>query len=170
MEELVLHSTHVSRWGLTTTFLCYCHNVSFGLATKARACKDAGQVEGWESHFMLLGVWENVREWTLTLPSEFPLWELEFRWTFESLESNFRGQNPLDWRVPYVIEKLLELKCLKWSCMTHLDTSNTSYGQKKGRESNCQIWLPTTKSRESPRFPCVKVACYIPLESFWRGI
>jgi hypothetical protein len=26
------------------------------------------------------------------------------------------------------------------------------------------IWLSTTKSWESPRFPCVKVACHIPLE------
>ncbi len=33
-----------------------------------------------------------------------------------------RGQNPLDWRVPYIIEKLLELRCLKWACMTHLST------------------------------------------------
>ncbi len=27
----------------------------------------------------------------------------------------------------------------EWACMTHLDTSNTSYGQKKGWESNCQF-------------------------------
>jgi len=30
------------------------------------------------------------------------------------------------------------------------------------------IWLPTTKSRESPRFPCVQVACDIPLERYRR--
>jgi hypothetical protein len=27
----------------------------------------------------------------------------------------------------------------KLACMTHLDTSNISYGQKKGHESNCQF-------------------------------
>jgi len=32
------------------------------------------------------------------------------------------------------------------------------------------IWLPTTKSRESPRFPCVQVACDISLESSWWGL
>jgi hypothetical protein len=32
------------------------------------------------------------------------------------------------------------------------------------------IWLPTTKSQESPRFPYVKVACEIPLESSWQGL
>jgi hypothetical protein len=32
------------------------------------------------------------------------------------------------------------------------------------------IWLPTTKSRESTRFPCVKATCHIPLESSWQGL
>jgi hypothetical protein len=35
--------------------------------------------------------------------------------------------------------KLLELRCLKCAHMTHLDTLNTSYGQKKGWELNCQF-------------------------------
>jgi hypothetical protein len=88
---------------------------------------------------MLLGKWESVREWTLTLPSEFPLWELDFRWTFKSSKSNYKGQNPLDWKILYIIRKLSGLKCLKWTRMTHLDTSNTSYGQKEGQESNWQF-------------------------------
>jgi hypothetical protein len=33
----------------------------------------------------------------------------------------------------------LQHNCLKWACITHLDTWNTSYGQKKGRESNWQF-------------------------------
>jgi hypothetical protein len=33
----------------------------------------------------------------------------------------------------------LELRCLKWVCMTHLGTQNTSYGQMKGRESIYQF-------------------------------
>jgi hypothetical protein len=78
-------------------------------------------------------------EWTFTLPSELPFWELESRWTPEFSESNFRGQNPLDWRVPYIIGNILERKCLEWACMTHLDIWNISYGQKKGWESNWQF-------------------------------
>jgi hypothetical protein len=41
--------------------------------------------------------------------------------------------------VLYIIEKLLERRCLKWARLAHLNISNTSYGQKKGRESNCQF-------------------------------
>jgi len=32
------------------------------------------------------------------------------------------------------------------------------------------IWLLATKSRESPRFPCMQVTCDIPLESFQWGL
>jgi hypothetical protein len=32
------------------------------------------------------------------------------------------------------------------------------------------IWLPTIKSHESPRFPCVQVACHISLKIFRQGL
>jgi hypothetical protein len=66
----------------------------------------------------------------------FHYWELESRWTLETSESDCKGQNPSPCEVLYIIEKLLKLRCPKWAHMTHLDICNTSYGQKKGRESN----------------------------------
>jgi hypothetical protein len=81
---------------------------------------------------MLSRVQKSVKKWTLTLPSELPFWELESQWTPEFSKGDFRGKNSLDWNIPYIIEKLLECRCLKWARMTHLDTWNTSYGQKKG--------------------------------------
>jgi len=78
--------------------------------------------EAQESHSMFLGMCESVREWTSTLTIELPLWELESLWTPESSKSDYRGQNPLDWKVPYIIRKLLKPRCLKWACMTHLGT------------------------------------------------
>jgi len=101
--------------------------------------KVRAKYEAQESHFMLPGVQGSVREWTLTLPNELPLWELESQWTSKFSKNNCKGQNPLDWRVPYIIGKLLECKCLKWARMTHLDTLHTSYNQKKGQESNWQF-------------------------------
>ncbi len=44
---------------------------------QGKVYKGVGQEEVWESHLMLPGVQKNVREWTLTLPSEFPFWELK---------------------------------------------------------------------------------------------
>jgi hypothetical protein len=101
---------------------------------------------------MFPGVQNSVREWTFTLLSELPCWELESQWTFEFLEGDRRGQNPLDWKVLYIIGKLLKLRCLKWARITHLDIGNTSYGQKKGRESNWKFDFWTLKVRNWPNF------------------
>jgi hypothetical protein len=38
-------------------------------------------------------MWESVRELTHTLPSGFPLWELEFQWTPEFSKSDLKGEN-----------------------------------------------------------------------------
>jgi hypothetical protein len=97
-----------------------CRNPNLGFTTKVRACKGASQKWAQESHFMLLGVQESVKEWTPTLPNELPLWELESQWTPEFLEGDCRGQNSLDWKGPYIIGKILELRCLKCARMTHL--------------------------------------------------
>jgi len=59
--------------------------------------------------------------------------------TPETSEFDFRGQNTLHWGVLYIIEKLLKFRCRKWPRIGHLDIYNTSYGKKKGRESNWQF-------------------------------
>jgi hypothetical protein len=41
---------------------------------------------------------------------------------------------------------------------------------KEGSGVKLAVWLPTTKSRESPWFPCVQVVCHIPLKSSQRGL
>jgi hypothetical protein len=73
-------------------------------------------------------------------------------WSLESSENNFRGQNPLDWNDTCIIGNFLELKCLKWARMTHLNTSNTSYGQKKGQKSNWQFDSRPLKVMNHPYF------------------
>jgi hypothetical protein len=61
------------------------------------------------------------------------------KWTPEFSKCDYRGQNSLLQKVLYIIRNILKLKCLKWAHITHLDTWNTSYGQKKGWESNWQF-------------------------------
>jgi hypothetical protein len=41
---------------------------------------------------------------------------------------------------------------------------------KEGRGVKLVVWLPTTKSWKSPRFPCVQVVCNIPLKSSWQEL
>jgi hypothetical protein len=115
--------------------------LTLGSQPRQRGRKGAGQEEAQKSHHIweCKKMWGSMREWTLTLPRQLPLWEMESRWTPKILESDFRGQNSMACGVFYIIEKLLEHRCLKWACIAHLDIWNTSYGQKKGQESNCQF-------------------------------
>jgi hypothetical protein len=96
--------------------------LALGSQPRQGFAKVRAKYEAWESHFMFPGVQKSVREWTLTLPSELSIWELDSRWTPESSESDCRGQNHLDSKVPYIIENFLKHRCLKWACMTHLET------------------------------------------------
>jgi hypothetical protein len=120
---------------------------------------------------LTLGLWPRQRlaraqakrrmwEWKLTLSSELPIWELESPWTPKLSKSDCKSQNISHWGVFYIVGKLLKCKCLKWDRMTRLDICNTSYGKKKGRESNWQF-----DSQPWKVLPCVQVTCDTPLES-----
>ncbi len=78
-----------------------------------RECED-------ETHTLEMGTWE---------PSE----------TLKISEFDYRGQNTLHWGVFYIIGRLKKCRCRKWVHMGHLEICRTSYGKKKGRESNWQF-------------------------------
>jgi hypothetical protein len=63
-------------------------------------------------------------------------------------------------KVLHTIGKLLKCRCLKWAYMTHLHIWNTSYGQKKGWESNRQFDSRPLKVGNHPDF----------LSCRWRAI
>jgi hypothetical protein len=73
-------------------------------------------------------------------------------WTPECSENDCKGQNPMPWRVLYTIGKILKCRCLKWVHITHLDIWNTSYGPKKGRESNWHFDSRPLKVKNWPDF------------------
>jgi hypothetical protein len=85
-------------------------------------------------------------------PKWTPILGVGFRWILKFLEGDYKGQISLDWDILYIIGKLLERRCLKWDRMTHLNTQNTSYGQKKGHESNWQFNSWPLKVRNLPDF------------------
>jgi hypothetical protein len=98
----------------------YCRNLNLGFITKVKPCKGVGQK--WSPRITFhapKSVWmcEGMNP---TLPSELPLWELEFWWILQFSEG--MGQNSLDWNILYKIGNVLEFRCLKWARMTHLDT------------------------------------------------
>jgi hypothetical protein len=71
----------------------------------------------------------------------------------------------MDWKLLYIIAKLLKQRCLKWAHMTHLDISNTSYGQKKGHESNWQFDSRSLKIGNQPDF----LVCRSRATYYWKA-
>ncbi len=95
---------------------------------------------------LLFSFWTHV--WICRNPTFGRMW----RWHSQSRNGdlgvlrdswNFRvrlqGSKHLTLKRSYVIRKLLKCRCRKWPRMNHLDICSTSYGKKKGQESNWQF-------------------------------
>jgi len=82
------------------------------------------QEEAWESHHILPGVLESVREYegmNPHTPKVTPTLGNGLPWTPETSEKDCRGQTSIYCGVLYIIEKLLKRRCLKWARIAHLD-------------------------------------------------
>jgi hypothetical protein len=82
--------------------------------------------------------------------------DLESSGTPECLEFHSKAQNNSHWGVLGVIEKVLKCWYRKWPRIGHLDICSPSYGQKKGRESNCQFDSRPLKVGNRP-FPNLRI-------------
>jgi hypothetical protein len=81
--------------------------------------------------------------------------------TSKNSELDYRGKNASPWGVIYTIGKVLKRRCRKWHHMSHLDIYNTSYGQKKGQESNWQFDSRLVKVGNRPNsLACRRRATY----------
>ncbi len=99
--------------------------------------------------------WPSVR----VKPNTWKSWDLESSGTPKCLELDSKGQNTSHCSVLGVIGKVLKRKYRKWPRIGNSDICSPSYGQKKGRESNCQFDSRPLKVGNRPlpkvRFECV---------------
>ncbi len=65
--------------------------------------------------------------------------DLESFGTPECLVLDSKAQNTSHWGVLGAVGKLLKRRYQKWPCIGHLNMFRSSYGQKKGQESNWQF-------------------------------
>jgi hypothetical protein len=149
---------HFSFIKINILIIGYCYNLSFGLTTKARACKVANQKEAWEWR----KVWRNELSHS---QRSFHLGSLESPWTPESSESNCRGQNPTEWKVFLYHWKVIELQMSKLGSHDPFEHFKHELWAKERPEVKLGVWLPTIKSKKLTQFPCVQVTCNILLES-----
>ncbi len=100
---------------------------------------------------MLQPHFEKSVKMKLTLPK----WELgKSTGTPKTSKFDCRDQNTSHCGVLYIIGKLLKCRCRKWARMSHLDICSTSYGKKKGQESNWQFDSRPLKVRNRPTPVC----------------
>jgi hypothetical protein len=90
--------------------------------------------------------------------------------TPKTSEFDCKGQNTSHCSIFYIIGKISKCRCRKWACMSHLDICNTSYGKKKGQESNWQFDSRPLKSWELTWPQCMQVVCNTPLKIFQREL
>jgi hypothetical protein len=78
-------------------------------------------------------------------------WDLGVLRDSEKLIARLQGSKHLTLKgVIYIVGKVLKCRCPKWPRMSHLDIYNTSYGWKKGQESNWQFDSRPLKVRNRP--------------------
>jgi len=99
--------------------------------------------------------------------------KMESSGTPKNLEDDLRGQISLPWCVLYINGKVLKCRCTKWPRMGHLDICSPSYGQKKGRESNCQFDSRPLKVRNRPLLDVVSrnaTRCWKALDESYNNL
>jgi len=82
---------------------------------------------------------ESARDGAQWSPNALPLWESHSWRCCECSESCLEKQTSTKLGSHDTIRKALKRKCLKCSCIVHLDLICMSYDQKKGWESNWEF-------------------------------
>jgi hypothetical protein len=98
-----------------------CRDLNLGLATKARGLQGCGPRESPRVTPHAPRSARERGEVNPLTPKGVQPWELESRWTPESSEGDYKGQNSIFGRVIYTIGNLLERRCLKWAHIAHLN-------------------------------------------------
>jgi hypothetical protein len=117
--------------------------LTLGLRPKQRVARLWAKRDTRESHHMLPGVQRVWRHEPLHSQVKSHVGSWNPKWTPKFSECNCRGQNSLPWRFLYII--------------AHLNIYNTSYGQKKRRESNSRPlkvknWLDFLAFKQRARY------------------
>ncbi len=93
-------------------------------------------------------------------PKTTPTWEMESRWTFKTLESDFRDKNAMDCYVLYIIGKILERRCLKWARLLVWTFKTQVMAKRRARSQIGSLTPDHKKSRIDPIYLSAKGVLY----------
>jgi hypothetical protein len=147
-----------------------CRNPSLGLTTKVKACKVAGQEgsPGVTPHAPgSVGKCEGMNPHTYKGASTLGVGVLV---DFRIFREKFQGSKLNGLKNYLYYWKALRTQMFKMGLYDPFGHLQHKLWPKEGPGVKLTIWLSTTKSRESPRFPHVQVECDILLESSQRRL
>jgi hypothetical protein len=113
---------------------------------------------------------KSVREWTFTLPSELPCWELESQMDSQIFKAWLQGSKLIVLKISLYHWKVIEAYMSKMGLHCPFGHLKHKLWSKERPGVKLTIWLLTIKSWESTQFSCFQVTCDIPLESSWQGL
>jgi len=109
--------------------------------TKVRA-----ECEGQESHFMLLGMWESVREWTPHTPKWTPTLGIGVLMDFGIFKEQLQGSKPIGLKSSLYHWKPFGMKMFKMGSHDPFGHLKHKLWPKERPKVKFSIWLSTTKS------------------------
>jgi hypothetical protein len=132
-----------------------------------QGCEPRGRLE---SHITCSRECKSVKGWTLTLPSELPLWELEFQMDSQIFRAQFQGSKLIGYKNFLYHWKSIETEMSKMDSHCPFGHLKHKLWSKERPRIKLEVWLLTTKSQERTRFPHMQAACDIPLENTQQGL
>jgi hypothetical protein len=141
---VLLKASIYSLWLLDVTTL------ALGSRPRQGGCKVTGQEGTPGSHFTCSRECKECEGMNPHTPKGTPMLGVGLPEDSQIFKAQLQGPNSSPLRVIYIIRKLLKCRCLQWVCIAHLDIWNTSYGQKKGQESNWQFDCRPLKVENRP--------------------
>jgi hypothetical protein len=129
-----------------------------------------GQKWSLEVTFHVLGIVRKCEGMNPHIPNWAPTLGLGVPMDFRIFRGQFQGSKPIGLKSSLYHWKSLQIQMSKMGLYDPFGYFKHKLWPKEMLVVKVPIWLPITKSRESPLFTCVQVACYRSLESLWQGI
>jgi hypothetical protein len=145
-------------------------NINLELATKGRACKVASQEGSLIITFHILGSAKERAGMNPHTPKWTPILGVGIPMDSWILKGKFQGSKLIGLKISLYHWKATETYMYQMGLHDPFGYLKHKLWYKKRPGVKSPIWLPIIKSQEYPRFPCMKVACDIPLKSSWQGL
>jgi hypothetical protein len=150
-----------------TSYSHLCRNPNLELTTKVRGCKVAGQKKDSRITSHAPKSAKSVKEWTFTLPSGLPCWELDSQMDSQIFRAWLQGSKPIAFKSYFYHWKAIKIHMSKMGSHYPFGHLKHKLWAKERSWIKLTIWFPTIKSRELILFPTIHAMCNIPLESSW---